>query len=76
MEPICANGTRDSGTPKFTSLEFCVLFTHTDRFSHVLHGKQPCSYLFSAENLERGMNYLMGLIENDPVPFIRQVTLV
>ena len=41
-----------------------------------LNGKQPCSYLFSAENLERGMNYLMGLIENDPVPFIRQVTLV
>ena len=55
---------------------YCLPIPRNDRFSHVLHGKQPCSYLFSAENLERGMNYLMGLIENDPVPFIRQVTLV
>ena len=29
---------------------------------------------FSAENLERGMIYLIGLIERDPVPFIRFVS--
>lgn len=31
--------------------------------------------LTKTESLERGLNYLMGLIENDPVPFIRHYTL-
>ena len=73
---IKKNAIRGRQNLPVLNFEYHLPKPSSDRFAHVFNGKQPCSDLFSAENLERGMNYLMGLIENDPVPFIRQVSLV